>query len=276
LTHHVVEEKEFGSPYSGFIDVRDCANITLRDCFATGHKIYRRDGRPTGGTYDYNAKSVVNFSMIGCRMKGINDRSRWGVIGTNFCKNILLEDCVLSRMDTHMGVSGTYTIRRTTLGHMGLNAVGRGLLTVEDSTLYAWVLITFRGDYGSTWEGNVVIKNCRWIPAGGRRFPPCMIRVDNDGMHDFGYQCFMPREITVDGLYVDDSIHPENYKGMYLISSPDGWRGPKDTSPDQRPYPYVPTKKVTVKGLKTASGKKPILSRSDYLKKNITYITDTQ
>ena len=67
-------------------------------------------------------------------MNHICDRTRWGVIATNFCKNILLEDCTFSRMDTHMGVSGEYTIRRCTFGHMGLNAIGRGMLTVEDST----------------------------------------------------------------------------------------------------------------------------------------------
>src|SRR5690606_20915830 len=111
------------------------------------------------GSYDYNADSVVNFSMIGCRMDDILDRSLWGVIGTNNCKNILLEDCVLSRMDTHMGVSGTYTVRGCTLGYAGLNAIGRGLLTVEDSTLHGASFIGFRSDYGSTWEGDVIIRN---------------------------------------------------------------------------------------------------------------------
>ena len=115
--------------------------------------------------------------MINCRMNHINDRTRWGVIGSNFCKNILLEDCTLSRMDTHMGVSGTYVIRRCTLGYMGLNAIGRGLLTVEDSTLYGNALINFRSDYGSTWEGDVVIRNCRWIPACGKTCRPQMIHV---------------------------------------------------------------------------------------------------
>ena len=56
------------------------------------------------GSYDYNTNNVVNFRMINYRMNHICDRTRWGVIGSNFCKNILLEDCTLSRMDTHMGV----------------------------------------------------------------------------------------------------------------------------------------------------------------------------
>jgi len=107
LTHYVIKETEVGHPYSGFINVSNCANITLRNCFATGHKTYKTigaAGKPVSmGSYDYSVSSVVNFTMIGCRMEGINDRTRWGIIGTNFCKNILLEDCTLSRMDTHMG-----------------------------------------------------------------------------------------------------------------------------------------------------------------------------
>jgi hypothetical protein len=46
----------------------------------------------------------------------------------------------------------------TILGYMGLNAIGRGLLTVEDSTLYGNTLVNFRSDYGSTWEGDLVIR----------------------------------------------------------------------------------------------------------------------
>jgi hypothetical protein len=94
LVHHVVGETEVGHPYSGFLSVSDCADVTLRDCFATAHKTYRTigsAGEPVSmGSYDYTANSVVNFSMIGCRMDSILDRSLWGVIGTNHCKNILL------------------------------------------------------------------------------------------------------------------------------------------------------------------------------------------
>lgn len=278
LTHYIVGETEVGHPYSGFISVSNCANITLRNCFATGHKTYKTigaAGKPVSmGTYDYSVSSVVNFAMINCRMDDIDDRTRWGVIGTNFCKNILLEDCVLSRMDTHMGVSGTYVIRRCTLGHAGLNAIGRGLLTVEDSTLHGSSLINFRSDYGSTWEGDVVIRNCRWIPAGGRSTRPQMIYTRNDGTHDFGYPCFMPREVTIDGLFVDDTNHPKDYEGMYFFSDPDaGYRG-KGVKPADRPFPYTRCQKVEVRGLTTASGKQPRISPNAEMEKSVVVVEE--
>ena len=250
-----------GHPYSGFLDVRQCANVTLRNCFVTGHKIYSTigsAGKPVNmGSYDIQANNVVNFHMVDCRMNHICDRTRWGVIGSNFCKNILLEDCTLSRMDTHMGVSGTYTIRRCALGHMGLNAIGRGLLTVEDSTLYGSTLVRFRDDYGSTWEGDLIIRNCRWIPACGDTASPHVIGVTNDGTHDFGYPCSMPREVTIDGLFVDDSNHPEDYQGLFLFTDPDAVHGTGEEVelPAERPFPYRPCQKVRVRGLVTASEK---------------------
>lgn len=260
LTHYVVGETSVGAPYSGFLSASDCANVTFRNCFATGHRTYRTIGSAgvpvSMGTYDYAANNVVNFRMENCRMNHINDPTLWGVIGTNFCKNIVLEDCVLSRMDAHQGVSGEYTIRRTVLGTAGLNAIGRGVLTVEDSTIHGSSFISLRGDYGSTWEGTVVIRNSRWLPGNGARLWPRLIGGGNDGMHDFGYPCHMPREISIDGLFVDDSNHPDDYQGFYFFNHPQPSR---QGLPEVRPFPYQPVRKITVRNLRTASGKPPRL-----------------
>ena len=214
--------------------------------------------------------------MFNCRMNYICDRTRCGVIATNFCTNILLEDCTLSRMDTHMGVSGTYTFRRCTLGHMGLNAIGRGTLTVEDSTLYGNAFISFRSDYGSTWEGNVAIRNCRWTPACGETAWPHLFNVRNDGTHDFGYPCSMPAEITIDGLFVDDRNHPDGYDGPYIFTDPDSGQTGGEALPPaaERPYPYALCRQVRVRGLTTASGKKPQLSLNGEIQKSTVVVEE--
>jgi len=262
LTHHIMGETDVGSPYNGFISVTQCAFVTLRNCFGTGHKIYSyigSAGEPVSmGSYDYGANGVVGFHMQHCRMHHITDQTRWGVIGSNHCKDILLEDCHLSRMDTHMGVSGSYIIRRCTLGWQGLNAIGRGHLLVEDSTLHGNSLLNFRQDYGSTWEGDVEIRRSRWIPACGRSCWPFMINFDNDGTHDFGYPCSMPTSITVDELFVDDSKTPDGYQGMYLLADPDGG----EPASADKPFPYQYCERISIRALSTASGKPPQLSPS--------------
>ncbi|MBE2213217.1 MAG: hypothetical protein IAE82_05040 [Opitutaceae bacterium] len=256
LTHHVTGETEVGHPYRGFLASSNCANITLRDCFVTGHKTYKTigsAGAPVSmGTYDVHANDVVNFTMIGVRMDNICDTTRWGVIATNFCKNILLENCTVSRMDTHQGVSGTYTLRGCTLGHAGLNAIGRGTLTVENCTIRGRSFINLRTDYGSTWEGTVVIRDSTWLPACGEKLQPHLISVSNDGRHDFGYPCFMPQTVVIDGLAIDDSNHPDDYAGPFLFTDPDS------TVPATaaRPFPYRMTEHVTISRLTTTSGLK--------------------
>jgi hypothetical protein len=162
---------------------------------------------------------------------------------------------------------------------MGLNAIGRGTLTVEDSTVYGNALVNFRADYGSTWEGDLVIRNCHWVPGCGETRWPRMVQTRNDGMHDFGYACSMPREISIDGLFVDDKNHPQDYQGMYFFSDPDNTQaahfgGKEFTLPAERPFPYQRCQKLRVRGLSTASGKKPRVSPNAELQQGIVVVEE--
>lgn len=94
-----------------------------------------------------------------------------------------------------------------------------------------------------------------------------MFSVRNDGKHDFGYPCSMPREITIDGLYVDDSNHPEHYQGMYLFTDPGG-------DPADSPFPYARCEKVKIQGLTTASGKTPRISPNAQVEKSVVVVNE--
>ena len=270
VTLQIEGEGEFGHPYAGFLRADRAANITFRNCHIAGRKVYQTigaAGKPVHmGTYGYNSSYVVNFRMIGCRMdeRAIHDTTRWGVAATNFMKNVLVEDCVLSRMDVHQGVSGHYIIRRTKLGHAGLNAVGKGLLLVEDSEIHSPRFIAFRSDYGSPWDGEVVIRNSRWLPAPRPGVTPSVFNAQNDGTHDFGYPCMMPRSITIDGLEIDDGWTRENKKpGVTFFDDVLG------QGPDPRPFPYGITEYISVKNLTTASGVFPAVSPNETLRRAI-------
>lgn len=266
ITHRITGEGDHGQPYQGFLHASRCAQVMFRECVIDARKTFSKIGNAgksvAMGSYGYGADLVVDFRMKGCRMgNDIHDRTRWGVIGTNFMKDILLEDCELSRMDVHQGVSGSYIIRRTTLGHMGLNAIGRGKLIVEDSTLHGHNLIRFRDDYGSTWDGTVLIRNSRWLPpANGATLT--MFDMSNGGTHDFGYPCTMPSVITIDGLYVDDS----KSKGISFFGNPLG------ASTENRPFPYRLTQKIEIKNLKTASGLEPKVSSNPDLAEAVNVV----
>lgn len=274
LTHYVAGETSIGQPYRGFLSAGFCANVVFRDCFASAHKTYTvigSVGKPVPiGSYDLHANNVVNFSVINCRMNQICDRTRWGVIATNFCKNIVLEDCFLSRMDTHMGVSGVYTMRNCTFGHMGVNAIGRGELTLENCTIYGVHVVNLRGDYGSTWEGNLSVRNCRWIPSCGDETWPNMLGMNNDGAHDFGYPCYMPRVIEIDGLHVEDGNHPADYTGMYFLDDPENG---EPLAEAEQLSPYVVCERIEVKNVTSATGLSPQISSNQRLVEEVELVS---
>lgn len=259
IHHYVTGEGETGAPYTGFIDLRGCARVTVKNCYLTAHKIYETIGAAgvpvRMGTYDINISSATDVRFVDCiQMGDILDRRYWGLVGSNFCKNIELDGCVFSRMDAHQGVH-TYTIKNTTLGYMGLNAIGSGQLTVDNCVLYGNGLINFRDDYGSIWDGDVTVRNTVWHPAGGTLAWPTILRAVNDGQHDFGYDCCMPHTVTLENVHVDDANVPEDYDGMYLWNNYNVALKPETADTFVEKYPYAPCDKMIVRNLTCTSGK---------------------
>lgn len=270
LEHRVVGEGVQGAPYGGFIDVEKCANVTVKNAILTGHKIYNTIGSAgvpvSMGTYDISVNRSLNVSFINCsQTNDINDRSCWGILGSNFSKNLLYDGCKFSRFDAHMGVANA-TIRNSSLGHQGINAIGSGTFTVENSTIYGRNFINLRDDYGSTWQGEVVIRNCVFVPSGGKFVNASLIGGSNSGQHNFGYTCYMPEKITIENLRIDDSAHPQNYEGPTVFVN---FNTKMTDSSYKEKYPYIITKKVILNRVTTASGKQLRLSDNEFMFKNV-------
>lgn len=164
---------------------------------------------------------------------------------------MVYDRCVFSRFDAHMGVANA-TIRNSTLGHMGINAIGSGTLLVENSTIRGNTLVNLRSDYGSTWQGEFLIRNCVFVPAGGRPVSASLIGGSYSGQHDFGYTCYMPERIVIENLRIDDANHPENYQGPAIFA--DFNPEMKDESYQEK-FPSVKTREVILRNVTTVSGK---------------------
>jgi hypothetical protein len=218
------------------------------------------------GSYDLLVNRALNVSFINCRQTNdIDDRTYWGILGSNYCKNLLYDQCTLSRFDAHMGVANA-TIRNSTLGHMGINAIGTGTFLVENSTIRGRRLINLRSDYGSTWQGEFIIRNCVFIPAGGKPVTASLFNGYNSGQHDFGYTCYMPERITIENLYIDDSNHPEDYQGPAIFAD---FNEEMTDESYQEQFPYVLTREVMLNNVSTASGKELRLSENPYMFRNV-------
>ena len=274
MEHRVTGEGDHGAPYGGFININECAYVTVKNTVLTGRKTYQTIGAAevtvSMGSYDISLGRALNVSFLnGTQTNDINDNTYWGLMGSNYCKNLVLDNCVYSRFDAHMGVANA-TIRNSTLGHQGINAIGSGTLTVENSTIYGRSLINLRSDYGSTWQGEILIRNCVFVPAGGRPVSASLIGGTNSGQHDFGYTCYMPERITIETLHIDDSNHPEAYQGPAIF----GNFNPQLTDGSYvEKFPYVRTKEVVLKNVTTESGKDLRISDNPFMFKDVQVTT---
>jgi len=275
LEHRVTGEGDHGAPYGGFINVGDCAYVTVQNTVLTGRKMYQTIGAAgvtvSMGSYDLSVNRALNVSFVNCsQTNDIDDSRYWGILGSNYCKNLIYDSCIFSRFDAHMGVANA-TIRNSTLGHMGINAIGSGTFTVENSTIRGRTLINLRSDYGSTWQGEFIIRNCVFVPAGGKPTSASLIGGSYSGQHDFGYTCYMPELITIENLCIDDTNHLENYQGPAIFAN----FNPNMTDDSYKEkFPYIKTREVILRNVTTASGKALRISDNPFMFKGVKITTE--
>lgn len=282
VEHYVVDDGTESAPYYGFFNSEDCAYVTIRNCIVTPH--WTHVNNPTGnglasqGTYDLCSTRVVYLTYQNVTQSiDIMDNTYWGVIASKFCKNITLDSCIFSRFDSHEGVANA-TILNCELGYQGLNAIGFGTLRVENTTIHNSSFINLRSDYGSTWKGDFIIKNCTWDPGRGNTLTAgnyFFISGSHDAFHDYGFACFMPTTITIDGLHIADAKNASGYTGVYLLGNiVSSWTGEayEKKVEKQGARLYEVTKTLTVRGITSDSGKGWRLSTNEYMYKDMQVI----
>ena len=156
------------------------------------------------GSYDIGGNCANNIYYKNCRqsnffypngMPSLNEFT-WGIMGSNYCKNITYDTCLLSRFDAHAGVYNATVINSEIIY---LRLTGGGKFTIKDSTIYGNEIISLRADYGCTWRGDVEIINCRLM---NDRPHVNLFNAKFYEHHNFGYQAYYPKNITIDGLWL--------------------------------------------------------------------------
>ena len=213
LVHKIVGEGETGAPYIGFIIANRINNLRCERLTLQSHKSYKDYGpdgkfRSTMGSYDIGGRMATNVCFYDCHQSNFyKDKERgiaydyheyWGIMGTNYCKNLIYDKCTLSRLDAHSGVYNV-VIKDTTISFIALT--GGGTALIENSTIVSpdnsnGSLFQLRGDYGSTWKGDVIIKDCTYVNDDPNRI---MLTYAIWANWDFGYKTYLPR-VTLDNL----------------------------------------------------------------------------
>lgn len=235
ITHRVVDEPEITGllnesyPYHAFLDFSNTYNATLSDSDLTGHTTYFEDKPATEstnwvkpkpvamGSYDFVVMYSINVKFIRMVQNGtdIAATKYWGIMASNGCKNLEFYQSRFSRFDAHRGFWGGKIID-CELGH-SFNIIGGGKLEVVNTSKMGGSFIAIRGDYGATFDGDVILKNCTLIPIKPYYEIPIDERLtsarvfhvgfssDNVGYcnWNFGYTCYMPRNIVIDNFKCD-------------------------------------------------------------------------
>ena len=239
-----------GAVYYGFFNATNANQITIKNCVMTGRRCYS-----THGTYEFAANCVNkivlkkcyqhNFwvdkdgnpsheytgrtsmdrisssAIFGEAIKGEDGKTDvqycWGLGESDYCKNMSYIDSRISRFDAHCGLlNGSIENCEIT----GVSVVGKGTLTLKNSHLYqrnsSTNLIALRGDYGHTWEGNVLIENVHWYADTSNRLNIFYYKHVN---WDFGYKCHIPAVEIKDIYLYNSSTYNEDDGEFTLVGS---------------------------------------------------------
>ena len=252
IEHYIEGEGEDGAPYSGFIFPLNVNNLLVEDCKLSGHKFYKEtSGRSWMGTYDIGGGNSNKVCYKNCTQvnffnkDGAPDGTLWGIMGTNYCKNITYDGCTLSRFDAHAGIYNASIINSTLTT---LRLTGGGKFIIKDSTVYNNHLIALREDYGCTWRGDAIIENVKIMNTADKVW---LFGAKFYEYHNFGYQAYFPENIKVSGLglntpaklYVYNDITPQ---GDFDITAPVVTVDGKEV---ENVNPMIITKTISVENL---------------------------
>ena len=255
LYHDITGEADgVGAPYGGFISISRCANVLVRNTMLSAHKSV------ASGTYDIGLGDAANVTFRECwQLNSIHDDSLWSIMGSNHCKNLTYDTVELSRFDAHQGVWNA-TIKNSVIRRISL--IGGGTALIENTKIYGTEVVNLREDYGSTWDGDITIRSCEFIPISTIT-GPAIVASTNKGLHDFGYDCRMPRKITIDGLVVDDAALPRWWTGPQIFSHNLDYTLNKLLR--RASYPYGLPEEVEIHALTVSSGKRYMRSVNPFL-----------
>ena len=266
LTYKIEGEGEHGNPYSGFLTFHESSNIVVEKCTLQAHKTYfniKANGARVGmGTYGLSMGSSNNLLFKDCVQSNFFEddgvtprRGVWGIQGSNRSKNIVYENSILSRFDAHIGVRNA-NIKNSSL--QSFRIIGGGDITIENCHVYSTLLCGLREDYGSTWRGNVIVKDVTLHNAK----TPAAFMYALWANHNFGYQTYMPETIIIDNLRITQGDEIHMFTAPFVEQSRKIMNDEIDGAPNLNKM--IAPKKVIVRN--NRQGLKFILPDSDFFK----------
>jgi hypothetical protein len=193
------------------------------------------------GTYGIGGNTVLNGVFRNVTAEGSD--AHWGVFGTNLFKNFQLEGCRLNRVDVHFHCWNLY-LKDCEIGYKGFTLTGGGDLFIDNTRCYGNDFIAMRNDYGSKWDGDIRIANCRLIVQSAKNEVCALRAVPSD--FDYQYPLGYGRSIQIENFTFDFRAVPNSTNVCRIMKVADF---SKTKSGDRLFFPsYVEFRNIAVEG----------------------------
>lgn len=181
---------------TGFYSLQSVYDVTLENIRVLPRKYVSVNGVALS-TYGIGGSMALKCVFRNITSEGVS--SRWGVFGASLFKDVSIENCVLNGLDIRFH-AWDINVTNSRIDEKGISLTGGGKLNIENTTAYTNVLVNFRQDYGSTWEGDIRVKGCRLVVPANTitsvlKFNPKSV--------DYGYKVYFGKTVLVEDLLLD-------------------------------------------------------------------------
>ncbi len=208
IEHTLDDDIEHSAPYAGFVNVLYATDVIIEGMIYQKAKYFYTTGSGSSevwmGSYEMHADYANNVIWRHSRHSNFFEPDgsvvQKGFMGTNYCKNLTFDDMVVCSFDAHCSLYNG-TIKNSTLEHV--NFIGGGTIIYENVTVYTDgrnSAIVLRQDYGSTWNGNVIINGLT-LRTDHKHDNITLIRAEYVN-HFFGYTCYLPEKIEINDVKI--------------------------------------------------------------------------
>ena len=207
---HFVDEHtaETSAPYTGFIKLSHCTDITVEGMVFDKQKRFFTTGASGGssnmGTYEIAAEYANRVTWRNCRQYNYFTEDggvvSHGIMGTNYCKNLTFDNMVASSFDAHCNLYNA-TIKDTVCSN--LLFIGSGTIVFDNVVIYtdgSGAALILREDYGSTWHGDIKFKDI--VLKTSKDTPTLSLISAAYSNHNFGYACYLPEKIELNNAKI--------------------------------------------------------------------------
>lgn len=256
IENNMIKQGPTRAPYAGFIEAAFVSNLVLENCIFHAHThYYRQDpgGKNLLGSYEIQFYASNGIVLKNCYQPNMYEEDQATVVfkgemGSNYCRNFLVDGCHLSSFDSHKA-SGNITIINSEIEH--INCIGAGHVHIENTVIHMGPkpeIMTLRGDYGCIWRGTAYLKDLTLVSPRANQDFSIMAGYGEWNNWDFGYETCMPHTVTLCDIRTSDgrplyifARYIENYGD---VSAPVLENGEKNLNP------YKAVEKVIVESNK--------------------------